>query len=159
MIILSIADWYLTVDSQTWRVDICLKMSMPSHLVLPCEGHLQQVLQIFSYLKYFHNTKLVYDPSDPVVDMSQFERRDWTSSEFGHIDGKGDLPPNMPQPQGLGFIMTAKVNADHASSTVTKRLRTGLLVNIINVLVYWWSKKQTSIQSSFFGSEFIAMKH
>ena len=30
---------------------------------------------ILSYLKKFHNTELVYDPSNPVVDEGQFQRR------------------------------------------------------------------------------------
>ena len=36
------------------RLDICLEVSMlSSHLALPCEGHLEQVFQIFAYLKKF----------------------------------------------------------------------------------------------------------
>ena len=61
---------------------------MSSHLALPREEHLDQVLQIFAYLKKYHNAELVYDTSDPVVEMNDYERRDWTSSEFGHIEGK-----------------------------------------------------------------------
>ena len=79
------------------RVDIYLEVSMmSSHLALPREGHLSQVLHIFAHLKKYHNTKMVYDPSDPVIDSARFERKDWTSSEFGHIDGEEELPPGMP---------------------------------------------------------------
>ena len=93
------------------RVDICLEVSMlSSHLALPREGHMQQVFQTFAYLKKYHNTELVYDPSNPVVDMLQFQRHDWTASEFGHIEGREELPPNMPEPQGVGFIMRAGVD-------------------------------------------------
>ena len=56
-------------------VDICLEVSIMSLcLALPRTGHLDQVFQIFVYLKKYHNTKLVYDPSDPVVDIEKFER-------------------------------------------------------------------------------------
>ena len=56
------------------RVDIHLEVSMmSSHLAMPREGHLEQVLRIFSHLKKYHNTELVFDPSDPVIDESQFE--------------------------------------------------------------------------------------
>ena len=64
----------------------------------------------------------------------------------------------MPEPRGHGFIMRAKVDADHASDTVSRRSRTGLLIYLNCALVYWWSKKQTSVESSSFGSEFVAMK-
>ena len=56
-------------------VDICLEVSMMSlHLAPPKRGHLDQVIEIFVYLKKYHNTKLVYDPSNPVVDIEKFER-------------------------------------------------------------------------------------
>ena len=141
------------------RVDICLEVSMmSSHMAMPREGHLEQVFHIFSYLKKYHNTELVFDPSDPVVDKSKFEIKDWTSSEFGHIQGKEELPPRMPEPRGLGFIISALVDADHASDTVTRRSRTGFLFYLNNSLVCWHSKKQLSCESSTFGAEFIAMK-
>ena len=64
----------------------------------------------------------------------------------------------MPEPRGHGFIMRAKVDADHASDTVSRQSRTGFLIYLNFALVYWWSKKQTSVESSSFGSEFVAMK-
>ena len=64
----------------------------------------------------------------------------------------------MPEPRGLGLVMRAKVDADHASDTITRRSRTGFLVYLNCAPIYWWSKKQNSVESSSFGSEFIAMK-
>ena len=101
------------------QVDVCLEVSMmSSHLSLPMEGHLEQVLHIFAYLKKYHN--MGYDLHDPVVDENDLKRRDWTSSEFGHVEGKVEFPANIPEPRGLGFIMRAKVDADHASDTVSR---------------------------------------
>ena len=141
------------------RVDICLEVSMmSSHLALPREGHLDQLFHIFAHLKKYHNTEIVYDPMVPEIDKSKFEQKDWTSSKFGHIQGQEELPPNMPEPRGQGFVIRAKVDADHASDTVSRRSRTGFLVYLNSALVHWFSKKQTSMESSSFGSEFIAMK-
>ena len=140
------------------RVDICMEVSMmSSSLAMPREGHLGQVFHIFAYLKKYHNTEMVFDPTDPVIDESQFERKDWTASEFG-LGLKEEMPVNLPQPRGLGFVMRAFVDADHASDSVTRRSRTGFLVYLNNAPVYWMSKKQTSVETSSFGSEFIAMK-
>ena len=141
------------------RVDICLECSlMSSHLALPRKGHLDNVLRIFSHLRSHHNAELVFDPSDPVIDESDFERRDWTSSEFGHVDGKEAISTEMPEPRGQGFIMRSKVDADHAADTTTRRSRTGFFVWLNCSLIYWSSRKQTSVETSSFGSEFIAMK-
>ena len=119
---------------------------------------MRAVLRIFGYLKSHHNAELVYDPSDILIDELKFERRDWTSSEFGHIDGIEELPPNAPEPRGFGFTIRAKVDADHATDTVTRRSRTGFIVYLNSAPIYWMSKKQSSIESSSFGSEFTAMK-
>ena len=107
------------------RVDVCLECSTLSlHLALPREGHLYQLFQVFALLKKYHNTEMVYDPSDPVIDEVAFELMDWTSSEFGHVQGKEERPPNMPESGGQGFVINAKVDADHAAETVTRRSRT-----------------------------------
>ena len=63
--------------------------------------------------------ELVYDLSDPVIDESMWEAKDWASSEFGHLEGKEEVPPNMPEPRGLGFVVWVKVDANHTSDSVT----------------------------------------
>ena len=54
------------------------------------------------------------------------------------------------------FTMRAKVDADNTSDTVTRRSRTGFLVYLKCASVYWWSKKQMSVEYSSLGAEFIA---
>jgi hypothetical protein len=71
---------------------------LSSHLALPRERHLYQLFQVFAYLKKYHSAGMVYDSSDPCIVESAFELKDWTSSEFGHLQGKEELPPNMPEP-------------------------------------------------------------
>jgi hypothetical protein len=96
------------------RINICLETSMlSSHLAMPREGHLAQTYHVFAYLKKYHNTKMVFDPSNPVVNEAAFDQKDWTSSKFGHVIGEEEKPANMPQPQGMGFVLRAKVDANH----------------------------------------------
>ncbi len=141
------------------RVDICLEVSiLSSFMAMPREGHFEQVLHIFAYLKKYHNAEMVFDPTVPFVDEAKFQERDWASSEFGHVQGQETIPTNMPEPRGIGFVIRAKVDADHASDSLTRRSRTGFLVYLNMALVCWHSKKQTSVESSSFGSEFVAMK-
>ena len=149
-LLIGILQWIVELG----HVDICLEVSMmSSHLALPRKGYMEQVMQIFRYLKRYHNAELVFDPSDPTINEQDFERGDWTSSEFGHVEGKEELPPNMPEPRGMRFTIVAKVDAGHA-----RRSRTGILVYLNCLLIHWWSKKQASIESSSFGAEFIVMK-
>ncbi|GAX21971.1 hypothetical protein FisN_16Hh038 [Fistulifera solaris] len=74
------------------RVDICLEVSiLSSFMAMPREGHFEQVLHIFAYLKKYHNAEMVFDPTVPFVDEAKFQERDWASSEFGHVQGDREL--------------------------------------------------------------------
>ena len=140
------------------RIDVVTEASMMSSFVsMPREGHLTQVLSIFAYLKRYHNARIVFDPSYPEIDRDMFERRQW-SSIYGE-DLKEDIPLNAPEPLGLEFLMRAYIDADHAGDKLTRRSRSGLLVFLNSAPMYWMSKKQTTVETSSFGSEFMAMKH
>ena len=59
------------------RINICLEVSMmSSHLALPREGHLKEVLHMFAHLKKYHNSELVFDPSDSPIEEGLFDRQD-----------------------------------------------------------------------------------
>ena len=100
---------------------------------------------------------MVYDPSEPEIQMGKFEREDWTNTVYW-ADLEEAIPPYAPEPRGMGFKMTVYVDSDHAGDTITRRSRTGFLVYLNSSLTYWMSKKQGSIETSSFGSEFVAMK-
>eukprot|EP00957_Ditylum_brightwellii_P078784 5990570-Ditylum_brightwellii.AAC.1 len=43
---------------------------------MPREEHMAEVLRIFAHLRKYHNAKLVFGPSNPIVDELAFEQRD-----------------------------------------------------------------------------------
>ena len=59
----------------------------------------------------------------------------------------------MPAKRGLGFVIKARVDSYHSVDTVTQRYRTGFLIYVKSVSVYWMSNKQTSCECSSFGSD------
>ena len=60
-------------------IDItCEILTMSSHLALPCEGNLEEVLHVFAYLKKYMNSEMVFDPTTPEVDMDIFQEQDWS---------------------------------------------------------------------------------
>jgi hypothetical protein len=99
---------------------------------------------------------MVFDPTEPHIDESKFSRQDWSHTVYGEV--KEELPPGMPEPCGMGFRMRTFVDSDHAGESLTRRSRTGFLVYLNSAPIHWWSKKQTSCETSTFGSEFVAMK-
>ena len=129
---------------------------LSSWLDMTREGHLHQLFHIFAYLKKKKNTEMVFDPFVPDFYADKFQRQDWSQTLYG--DAPPDQPPNMPKLWGQGFIFLAYVDSDHAGGTVTRRSRAGFFIYCNNALVYWISKKQGSIETSSFVSEFVAMK-
>ena len=139
------------------RADIAMETSsLASMMANPREGHLKEVYHMFAFLKTKHNGVMVFDPTEPTIDETQFAREDWDATAYG--DCKEDIPPNAPEARGLGMTMRAFVDSDHAGDSVTRRSRTGFFIFLNSAPIYWFSKKQTCIETSSFGSEFIAMK-
>jgi hypothetical protein len=64
----------------------------------------------------------------------------------------------MPQPHGNKVKMTMFVDSDHAGNLATRRSQTGILIFLNKAPVVWYSKRQNTVKSSTFGSEFIAMR-
>ena len=138
------------------RVDIATEVSMlASHCALPREGHLHAVLHIYSYLRKRHNSRMVFDPSQPGL-MTDFPICDWNEFYRGAEEA---IPSNAPEPLGFEPLIRMFVDSDHAGDNVTRRSRTGFLIYLNNALINWTSKKQSTIETSVFGAEFCAMKH
>ena len=111
---------------------------------------------MFAYLKRYDRSTLVFDDSEPNFQGSDFNvNADW--SEY-YPDAKEELPPKMPAPRGKSIVMSCFVDADHAGCKLTRRSHTGVLLFINRSPVNWFSKRQTTVESSTFGSELVAMR-
>jgi len=138
------------------RVDMIVEVSiLASHMAMPREGHLIAAYHVFAYIKRHHNSRLVFDPSYPEIDMSVFTSHDW--KEF-YGDVQEAIPPNAPQPLGKDIDLRMYVDSDHAGDKSNRRSRTGYFIYLNSALIMWKSKKQATIETSVFGAEFVAMK-
>eukprot|EP00978_Attheya_sp_CCMP212_P014980 scaffold38463_cov27-Attheya_sp.AAC.2 len=137
------------------RIDIHVKVALLSlHLAMPRKGHLDQVFHIFAYLKKYKLSKCVFDASTIPSFGDIFKPVEW--DEF-YPDAKEDIPHNMPDPCGNEVTLNCFVDAAHAGNQVTRRSHTVILIFLNRTSVSWFSKKQNTVESSTFGSEFVAM--
>jgi len=120
--------------------------------------HDSNVIELRKYLQLYHNARMVFDPTYPEVNDGEEVHKDWTTF-YGNV--REHVPPTKaPRPRCKDFLMKGYVDADHVDDMLMRRSRTGFLVLYLNIApIYWLSKKQTNIETSTFGSEFIAMKH
>jgi len=138
------------------RIDILVDVAMLSRfLAAPREGHLEQTLHVFSYLKRYNRSNMVFDDTVPVYDESRFLDCDWSEAYPG---AKEVVLPNAPEVRGRTVSTTCFVDADHAGCKVTRRSHTGIIIFVNKAPVLWYSKRQNTVESSTFGSEFIAAK-
>jgi hypothetical protein len=121
------------------------------YCVSPRLGHLEQVLHIFAYLKRFSSCSMVFNWHEPTIDESKFKVCDWTSQYPG---AKEAIPSNMPEPRGKTVVTRCYVDADHAGCLATRRSNTGVLILVNEAPMLWYSKRQITVESSTFGSEF-----
>jgi hypothetical protein len=128
---------------------------MSAHLALPREGHLEQVIHMFGYLKKNPKRKIAFDYEHPRFKESRFSVYDWQDWYKGT---KEAIPPNMPVPKGNEVSTSCFVDADLAGNVTTRRSQTGVLLFVNKAPIMWYSKRQNSIETSTYGSEITAMK-
>ena len=102
-----------------------------------------------------YNSRVVYDPSYSEIDHNVIRKCNW--SEF-YEDVKEAIPMNAPEPQGKEVHISMFVDSDHAGDKVSQKLKSDFLIYVNTKLVQWFSKKQSTLETSVFGAEFVAMK-
>lgn len=138
------------------RIDIMYATSvMSSHMAMPREGHLDQVFHIFAYLKRFGRSSMVFNDIMPEFNEALFRQADWKGD---YPDATEPLPPNAPEARGQYVNLTCFVDADHAGCRATRRSHTGFIIFINKAPIMFFSKRQNTVESSSFGSEFVALR-
>ena len=64
----------------------------------------------------------------------------------------------MIKPLGRPVTIRTYVDANHAGNLANRRSHTGILIYINNSPIIWYSKRQNTVETSSFGSEFVALR-
>ena len=140
------------------RVDIMHEVALLSqYQALPREKHLEQVLRIISFLESNPKMTLYMDPEIPNFMYSNFITEAGEFKEY-YRDAEEELPSRMPKPRGRAVRTYAFVDASHAANKVNRRSHSGHILFVNRAPVKWFSKRQQTVETSAFSSEFIAMK-
>ncbi len=98
-------------------IDIATEVSMlSSYLACPRKGHLENALHVMGYLRLKHNSRLIFDPTYPVIIQTAFPSFEWT--EF-YGDVEEAIPPDMPPPFGKDVDLRMIVDSDHVGEKRT----------------------------------------
>ena len=81
---------------------------------------------------------------------------DWEYSVYGNV--REILPDDAPPPLGKFVTLTHYVDANLYHDLVTGRSVTGILHLINKTPIDWFSKKQATMETATYGSEFVAAR-
>ena len=146
------AQWAVTLG----RYDIQYATNtLARYASCPRINHYKNLLKLFGYLKHHKKYRIEVDVHKPCYDGLKFLEHDWKAKYPGCED---EIPDDMPPPKTEEVWITCYVDASHASDIVTRRSVTGILLCVNCTPVKWYSKRQNTVESSTYGSEFVAAR-
>src|SRR5687767_6964814 len=92
----------------------------------------------------------VHEPDYSKLPEKQYN---W-SSIYGEVSEL--LPKDAPEPLGKHVVLTHYVDANLFHNALTGRSVTGILHMLNAMPIYWYSKKQGTVETATYGSEFVA---
>lgn len=146
------------------RIDIYTEVScLSQHLCNPREGHLLAIYKIFRYLQVNikkNPGRLAFDASYTPTDERLFQTSVTDPAEWQDFypDASEALPGKHVVPLGNPVCIRAYVDANHAGNLVNRRSHSGILIYLNNSPILWYSKRQNTVETSSFGSEYIALR-
>jgi hypothetical protein len=131
-------------------------MTMSGFRVAPRRNHLERVKRICSYLYKMKNAAIRIRVDEPdYSDVPDFQY-DWAQSVYGNV--KEYKPTDAPKPLGKYVMLTHYVDANLMHDLTTGRSVTGILHLLNKTPIDWYSKKQATVETATYGSEYVAAR-
>lgn len=146
--------WAVTLG----RFDIAIGvMTMARFRAAPRDGHMNRLKRILGYLRANSDGGIRFRTGIPEHEeffyMPEF---DWMYSVYGDV--YEEIPPETITPKGIPMRITSFVDANLMHCKVTGRSATGILTFVDKTPVEWFSKKQATVETATYGSEFVAAR-
>jgi hypothetical protein len=150
------------VESLQWavslgRLDIATSvMTLSSFRAVPRRGHLERARRVCSYLAKMKHAVIRFRTGIPDYSDLETIEYDWEKSVYGDIDEA--IPHNVPEALGKPILLTHYVDANLMHCLITGRSVTGVLHMFNQCPIDWFSKKQATVETATYGSEFVAAR-
>ena len=139
------------------RMDITLAVSSISRFASkPREGHMRRALKIIGYLKKYPKKGYVIDPREPI----SIEKYSDVIPDFGNQYEKfeEEIDEKIPKPLMKELDINIFVDSNHGHDLVTGKSITGVIIFVGRTPIKYFSRRQSSVQTSTFGAEFVSLK-
>jgi hypothetical protein len=119
-------------------------------------GHLNRLKRMYGYLKKFASAAIRVRLLEPDLGELPDQNFDWCHSVYGNIQEL--LPRHAPKPLGKTVTTITYTDANLYHDMLTGLSVTGILHLCNQTLIDWYSKRQATIETATFGSEFTAAR-
>jgi hypothetical protein len=139
------------------RLDIATAvMSLSSFHAMPRRGHLEWAKRIYGYLQKMKEARIRVLTNEPDFSDYQDPEYDWSLSVYGDV--KEIIPTDIPEPKGKYVTLSHYFDVNLYHDMVTGRSVTAILHFLNQTPMDWYSKKQATVKTATFGSEFITAR-
>ena len=139
------------------RFDIATAvMTMSSFRGAPRQGHLDRLRRIVGYLGKMKHGYIRIRTEKPDYSGSQGETYEWSRTTYA--GAKEQVPKDAPKPKGKSVVTTSYVDANLFHDVTSGKSVTGILHYLNQTPVEWYSKKQATVETATYGSEFVTAK-
>jgi hypothetical protein len=123
---------------------------------MPRQGHMDRVKRIYGYLSKMKDAVIRVRTQEPDLSAIPENEYDWANSIYGCESEQ--IPTDIPNPKGSFVTLTHYFDANLYHDMATGRSVTGILHLFNKTPMDWYSKKQATVETATFGSEFIAAR-
>jgi hypothetical protein len=131
-------------------------MMMSSFRASPRHGHLERVKCMVGYLSQFRFAELCILTDEPNFSDIEVAEYDWSKSIYGNVSKA--VPKDAPEPLGKPVTMTHYQDANLYHDIITGQSVTAILHFLNKFPINWYSKKQATVETATYGSEYISAR-
>ena len=145
--------WAITLG----RYDILVHvMSLSRFRLAPKIEHLERLKRLYGHLvktKHFAIRYRTKEPDDSHLPKQEYE---WTRTVYGNV--KEEIPKDIPKPLGKMIMTTTFLDTNLLHIIVTGKSVTAVLHFVKTTPTDWFSKRQATVETATYGSDFVAAK-
>jgi len=131
-------------------------MTLSSFRSAPRIGHLERAKRVVRYLARFKHGAIKFRTRLPDYSDLPDHNIGWDATIYANA--AEETPLDAPTPLGPPVIFTRYVDANLYHDWINGRSVTGILTLVNQTPLEWYSKKQATVETATYGSEFIATR-
>ena len=117
---------------------------------------MERLKRIYGYLLHFKEATICFVTEEPDLSALPVQHYDWMYTVYGDV--KELIPQDILEPLGKHVVMISYVDANLFHDIITGRSVSGILHMLNKTPIEYFSKKQGTVETATYGSEFVAAR-